>query len=223
TARYIISIVQIRLKEDGSFETINQPDSGQNFADKNFRFFPRSVTLGPNEAQIVKVQVIKTAELKTGEYRSHMYFRAEPEKKPLGEENSKKDSSSISVRLMPVFGISIPVIIRVGESTTGIHFSKISFGFEKDSIPKVKMILNRTGNMSVYGDITVDYLSPEGNETRVGNVKGMAVYTPNASRQFILLLNKNTGIDYHKGSLHIVFTDLSGSREKVAQEQIYLR
>src|ERR1700741_1501873 len=71
TARYIISFVQIRMKEDGSFEKISQPDSGQNFADANLRFFPRSVTLAPNETQTVKVQAVRTEELKEGEYRSH--------------------------------------------------------------------------------------------------------------------------------------------------------
>ena len=58
TAKYLISVIQYRMKEDGTFENITQPDSGQNFADKNFRFFPRSVVLAPNEAQTVKVQIM---------------------------------------------------------------------------------------------------------------------------------------------------------------------
>ena len=120
TVRYLISVVQMRMKEDGSFETISQPDSAQHFADKNFRFFPRNVILGPNESQTVKMQLINTDQLQPGEYRSHLYFRAEPEKRPLGEESSVKDSSSISVKLVAVFGISIPIIIRAGESTTKV-------------------------------------------------------------------------------------------------------
>ena len=86
SATYAISIVQIRMKEDGGFETITEPDQGQRFADRNIRFFPRSVTLGPNEAQVVKVQLMKTNELTEGEYRSHFYFRAVPKSNPLGEE-----------------------------------------------------------------------------------------------------------------------------------------
>ena len=84
TATYSISIVQIRMKEDGGFETITQPDPGQQFADRFIRFFPRSVTLGPNESQVVKVQLTKTNELTPGEYRSHFYFRAVPKMQPLG-------------------------------------------------------------------------------------------------------------------------------------------
>ena len=45
TARYNISFVQYRMKEDGSFEEIAQPDSGENFADKYIRFFPVVLSL----------------------------------------------------------------------------------------------------------------------------------------------------------------------------------
>jgi P pilus assembly chaperone PapD len=57
TATYAISLMQIRMKEDGGFETITDPDPGQRFADRFIRFFPRSVTLGPNEAQAVKIKL----------------------------------------------------------------------------------------------------------------------------------------------------------------------
>ena len=57
TATYAISLVQIRMTEEGGFETITEPDEGQLFASPYLRFFPRSVTLGPNEAQTVKIQL----------------------------------------------------------------------------------------------------------------------------------------------------------------------
>jgi hypothetical protein len=222
TARYTISVIQIRMKEDGSFETIENPDSGQNFADKNFRFFPRTVVLAPNEAQTVKVQLLKFNELATGEYRSHLYFRSEAEKKPLGHDSIVNKSSSIAVRIVPTYGISIPVIIRAGESSTEISLSQVRFAWEKDTIPVLNFDLNRSGNMSVYGDVSVDYLSPGGKEIRVCSVKGMSVYTPNTVRHFHLTLQKNPAIDFNKGSLHIVYTDLSGPVQKLAQQQILL-
>ena len=67
------------------------------------------MTLGPNESQVIKIQLNKTNDLATGEYRSHLYFRAVPAEMPLGESKPAKDSS-ISIKLIPVFGISIPVI-----------------------------------------------------------------------------------------------------------------
>jgi hypothetical protein len=222
TARYTISVIQIRMKDDGSFETIDSPDAGQNFADKNFRFFPRTVVLAPNEAQTVKIQLLRFSELAAGEYRSHLYFRAEAEKKPLGQD-SQVHSPSIAVRIVPTYGISIPVIIRSGEPTTEIKLSKVRFALEKDTLPVLHFDLNRTGNMSVYGDISVDYLSSEGKEIRVCSVKGMSLYTPNLVRHFRLPLQKYPSINYGSCSLHIVYTDLSGPVQKVAQEQIFLR
>jgi hypothetical protein len=205
TAKYIVSFVQIRMKEDGGFETITEPDPGQNFADKYLRFFPRMVTLGPNEAQVIKIQLTKTGELQPGEYRSHIYFRAVPDEKPLGEE-APKDSTTISVKLTPIFGITIPAIIRVGPSTTHVTLSDLSMDIRHDSLPKINFTINRSGNMSVYGDITAEYIAPDGKIITAGSIKGIAVYTPNLLRRVWMDLDKNRGIDYHTGKLRITLT-----------------
>lgn len=221
TATYMISFIQIRMKADGSVETITEPDTAQIFADKYLRVFPRRVTLAPNEAQTVKVQLTKTNELTPGEYRSHLYFRAVPNEKPLGEKEAFKDSS-ISVRLVPIFGISLPVIIRQGESTAKLSFSNASLHTESDSSPLLKITFNRSGNMSLYGDVTVNYISLNGKVTKVGNVKGLAVYTPNTVRNFNLLLDKKSGIDYHTGKLQIVYSDDSPKASKLAEAEVVL-
>lgn len=206
TATYAISLVQIRMKDDGGFEIITEPDPGQRFADSYIRFFPRSVTLGPNEAQVVKVQMTKTKELTAGEYRSHFYFRAVPKQKPLGEEDKIKDTTTISVKLTPIFGITIPVIIRVGESTTRVNLSELAFQTLNDTIPRFSLTFNRSGNMSVYGDLAVDYISSEGKITRVGIANGVAVYTPNITRRFQFNLNKAPGVDYKSGTLRVIYS-----------------
>ncbi len=221
TATYLISFIQIRMKEDGMFERITQPDSGQSFADKNLRFFPRSVTLGPNEAQTVKVQLTKANDLAPGEYRSHLYFRASPPEKPLGDIETEKDSG-ISVRLVPVFGISIPVIIRKGESNSTANISNVQFHTEKDTLHTVDITFNRSGNMSIYGDVAVDHISPSGKVTRVGSVKGLAVYVPNTKRRFHLALINVPGIDFHSGKLHVIYEDQSSRAVKLADKEISL-
>jgi hypothetical protein len=223
TVRYIISVVQYRMKEDGGFEAIMRPDSGQQFADKYFRIFPRSVVLAPNEAQSVKIQLINTSGLEAGEYRSHIYFRAEADKKPLGEEEMNKDTSSISVNLVAVFGISIPVIIRIGESTTSVKLTDASVELKKDLNPVLKITFNRTGNMSVYGDITVDHISPKGKLTNVGTAKGVALYAPNPLRHFNLQLDKNAGIDYHSGTIQVSYTTQADVKPvKIAETELVL-
>lgn len=206
TATYAISIVQIRMKEDGGFESITEPDPDQRFADKYIRFFPRTVTLGPAEAQLVKIQLIRSNELQPGEYRSHFYFRSVPKIKPLEEKETVKDTTTISVRLTPIFGITIPVIIRVGESTSRVSLSDLTFESVNDTVPRIGMVFNRTGNMSFFGDIAVDHISPQGKVTRVGIANGVAVYTPNTIRQFKFNLNKVPGVDFRSGTLRVIYS-----------------
>jgi P pilus assembly chaperone PapD len=223
TAKYNVSIVQYRMKEDGSFQEITTPDEGQNFADKFIRFFPRTVTLAPNEAQVVKMQLIKTDQLKPGEYRSHVYFRAVPKQTALGAEEKAKDSTAIGVKLIPIFGITIPVIIRSGETSLKVSLSDLKLEIINDTIPRLQLAFNRTGNISVYGDLLVEHVSPQSVVTKVGTVKGIAVYTPNLVRKFQMDLDKNAKVDYHSGSIKITFSSQSDAKsEKYTEAELKL-
>lgn len=206
TAQYNVSIIQYRMTEEGAFEEITEPDPGQFFADKNLRFFPRIVTLAPNEAQTVKMQVINQDRLAPGEYRSHVYFRAVPKETALGFENQNQDTTSLSVRLIPIFGITIPVIIQVGESDTEVSLSDLSVEAVNDTTNRLHMTFNRTGNMSVYGDLKVIHIAPDGSETNVGTVNGIAVYTPNALRKFRFDLDRTKNVNYKSGKIRITYS-----------------
>ena len=221
TAKYNVSIIQYRMREDGSFEEITEADPGQNFADKFLRFFPRTVTLAPNEAQVVKMQLIKTNELKPGEYRSHVYFRAVPKETALGTEDTQKDSTSIGVKLIPIFGITIPVIIHVGESDTKVNLTDMNLDLVNDTTSRLQFAFNRTGNMSVYGDIQVDHISPQSVTTPVGTVRGIAVYTPNLMRRFQMDLDKKAIVDYHSGSLKITYTSQSDTKPETLTQVVF--
>ncbi len=225
TARYNISFVQIRMKEDGAFENITKPDSNQFFADPYLRIFPRKVILGPNEAQVIKIQLQKTDQMVPGEYRSHLYIRAVADVKPLGEtaENKRiKDTTSISVKLIPEYGISIPVIIRKGDTTVRVSLSNLSFQKLNDSIPVLKLDFNRSGNISVYGDIRVNLVLPNSTTTKVGEVDGFAVYTPGTKRQCKIELKK--GIDYSKGKLIVTYlSPAEDNRVQLAEAELGLR
>lgn len=206
TAVYAITVVDYRMKEDGSFEQITEPDSGQFFAGPYIRFFPRKVTLAPNEAQVVKIQVIKTNLLQPGEYRSHLYFRAVPEEMqtPMGEEPVKKDSG-ISIKLKPIFGITIPVIIRSGECKADATLSDLSLSHEDNQPPTLNLTFHRTGNISVYGELKVNYISPSGKSKQIKIVKGIGIYTPNTVRHIKIDLETDKDFDHRKGKLQVVY------------------
>lgn len=224
TATFNVSMVQYRMKEDGAFEEIKEPDPGQFFADKNIRFFPRMVTLAPNESQVVKMQLFRTTELAPGEYRSHIYFRAIPKTTALGAEEVAKDTTTLSVKLVPIFGITIPVIIRVGENTTKVTLSDLKFETVNDTINRLTLAFNRTGNMSVYGDIDVFYIPPTGRGQQVGTLRGVAVYTPNPMRRIKMDLIKAQGVNYKIGKLQVTYSAQAEDKKgKFAEAELILR
>jgi hypothetical protein len=169
------------------------------------------------------MQLIKTDQLRPGEYRSHVYFRAVPKQTALGTEEKAKDSTAIGVKLIPIFGITIPVIIRSGESSLKVSLTDLKLEIISDTIPRLQLAFNRTGNISVYGDLLVEHLSPQGVVTKVGTVKGIAVYTPNQVRKFQMDLDKNAKVDYHSGSIKITFSSQSDAKsEKFTEAELKL-
>lgn len=218
TAVYAISFINYEMTESGSFEQIDNPKEGQRFATDFLRYFPRRVTLAPNEAQTIRVQLTRTSNLQEGEYRSHMYFRAVEKQTALGEDEKEK-SEGISIQIKTVFGISIPVIIRHGESTTDISLSDINLDLKVEK-PLLSIGINRTGNMSVYGDLSVEHISPSGKSKQIGFVKGISVYTPNSKRYFSMELNPE-GIDLTTGKLKITYSS-SATGEFLSSNEIKL-
>lgn len=224
SAKYLISMMQIRMTEEGSFEQIKQPDSGQLFASANLRIYPRSVSIAPGESQLVKIQLIKTDQLAPGEYRSHIYVRAVPVEKPLGDMDASKDSTGISVKLTAIFGISVPILIRIGENDTKITLTNPSLVIGGDKTAKLNVTLNRAGRMSSYGDMTVECIAADGKVTQVGMVKGIAVYTPNIKRRFQFVLDNRAHIDYSACKLHILYkTQKDAARQDTAETELEVK
>ncbi len=208
TAVYAISFINYKMTENGSFEQVEEPEEGQRFATDFLRYFPRRVVLAPNEAQTVRVQLARSGNLEPGEYRSHVYFRAVEEQTALGEED-QNEAEGISISIKTVFGISIPVIIREGQSTTAIDLTDVSLNTEGEN-PKLSLVINRSGNMSVYGNIIVTHIAPGGKTTEVGMVKGVSVYTPNTKRNFSFELRNAGEVDLSSGILKVSYSEDKG-------------
>lgn len=188
SARFLISVMEIRMKPDGSFDRVAEPDSGQRFASPYLRIYPRSVSIAPGESQMVKVQLLNTQGLDSGEYRSHIYVRAAPaEKAPAA--SAETDQNDIAVKLTAVFGISIPAIFRIGANDVDVTLGDAVVTGSDSQKPRLALTLARGGRMSSYGDLTVSCVSSRGKEIQVGIVRGIAVYTPNRARRFEMELD----------------------------------
>ncbi|WP_320052783.1 hypothetical protein [uncultured Acetobacteroides sp.] len=185
TVTYSVSFLEYAMNENGGFLEIDKPDSSFMIAAPYLRVFPRRITLAPGESQTIMLQRRRTAKMGSGEYRSHLYFRSERNYAPLGIKNPSKDSS-ISVSLVPIFGLCIPVIIRSGLISVSVKFSDLRLAQVKDTVQNLAFTINRTGNISTYGDIRVEFIPKQGKPYEVVLVRGIGVYTT-TNRRFITL------------------------------------
>ena len=205
TAVYLISFLQYEMKEDGRFldvtDSATQPTPR---ADNFLRVFPRRVTLPPGESQIVRLQYRKPQNLADGEYRSHLYFRADKNSAPLGMEEGR-DTTRLSVSITPIFGISIPIIVRNGRLSLNVSLSDLTVSQVNDTIYSLNVAINRSGNQSAYGTLEATYESPQGDKVLLGLANGVGVYTELNRRIYNLPLRVPRGLNLKAGKLVVRF------------------
>jgi P pilus assembly chaperone PapD len=207
TAVFRVSFEQKRMSPDGKIASVDTPQPGELFADKMVRFSPRQVTLPPGKAQVVRLMLRKPPGLADGEYRSHMLFREVPQQsaKSITGETSKKNN--LSIQIIPVVGISIPVIVRHGRLNSTTNLEKLEFqrSPKEPNSGFLSLEITRSGNKSVFGDFTA-YLHQGKEKLIVGKANGVALYTPNTRRKFVLNIQAPKGISLDQGRLEVEYT-----------------
>ena len=185
-ATYRIGLQLKRMTPDGFLENFEegQATPQERAALDMIRYAPRRVQLPPNQPQSIRISARPPAELPDGEYRVHMVFRAIPDARP-AEAPQDAPESGFSIRLTPIYGITIPLIVRKGQLTGGATIggaSVVSDGGAKH----LKLQLARSGTRSVYGEVRV--LAP-GVKEPVFLARGIAVYAELAARAVDLPLS----------------------------------
>ena len=206
-ATYRLSFVRQRMTETGKLEPIEpgQEKADELFADELVRFTPREVKqLKPHEAQTVRIQLRKPENLADGEYRSHLYFRAVP---PETEHTGPAEDTNggLVIKLTPIFGISIPVIVRQGLLSAKATLSDIALQPSNDpqQSPTLTVRINRTGTQSTYGDLSVNFATGKNKPEPIARINGLAVYTPNASRLVTMPVHLRAGLELKDGHLTV--------------------
>ena len=222
-ASYRIALVNRRMTDAGQFEPADSPGPGERFADSMLRYSPRQITLQPGTAQTVRVMLRKPAELAEGEYRSHLLFDKLPDAEGENSIEQRGQDSGIGVVVNALVGASVPVIVRHGKVDASVKLSGLAVQYDATRRPLLAMRFEREGGSSVYGDVSVSF-TPRGGKTHtVGQVGGIAVYTPNRVRQAALPLQLPAGVSLAAGSLEVVFRERpeAGGRQ-LAQASIAL-
>jgi hypothetical protein len=222
TATYRITFVHLRMDEQGGTKEIETAgaEPGERFADELIRYSPRQVTLEPNVAQTVRMQVRKPADLEPGEYRSHLLFRAVPSAAP--DLETKQDPAAFSVQLTAIYGVSIPIIVRHGATAAQAALSELEIAPPSgaDATPTLRFRISRTGYQSIYGNLTVTFVPARGKPSVVGLANGVAVYTPNPLRRAAIPLRAPPGVVLRNGRLHLAYTKQEKGTETIAEADL---
>jgi P pilus assembly chaperone PapD len=212
SALFRISLVAMAMDDKGQLNTVEKPAAGMLTAESLLRYAPRQVNIPPGGTQTVRLVVRKPADLAAGEYRSHMFFRAVPPEDAGRAVDEKAKQDGISVKLTPIFGITIPVIVRHGDLDLKVGMSGLAVVADKEkNSKKLTLELSREGNMSAYGDIKVEYMpAGGGSPVVVGEITRLAVFTPNTKRDVEVPLTVPPGVTLGKGTLKVSYRQVNG-------------
>lgn len=211
-----ISFIRQNMSEDGEFIAVKANEPGM-FSDPMIRFSPKQLLLPPGQAQVIRLMLRKPRDLADGEYRSHMLFQTLPKPSSTTLEDSvkAKETDTITVEIIPVVGISIPVIVRHGklEDKITIDNPKLIPGNETNPRASIMVDMHREGNQSVYGDFRATFTPKDGGSPEVIAIaNGVAVYTPNTLRHFQIPISAPAGTSFDEGTIRVVFLE-SGKDE----------
>ena len=179
TATYRVSAELRRMNADGTLVDVAEASPEEKAAQDMIVFAPRKVTLPPNQPQAVRVSARAPLGLADGEYRVHLLFRAIPEPTPV---TAPAESRGLAFKLIPVYGVTIPVIVRLGNLHAKAGISDVQH-VQANGKHSVSLQLSRSGDRSTYGEIRV--LKP-GVKEPLAQVKGVAVYKEISSRRVMV-------------------------------------
>ena len=210
SAIFRISLVEMSMDENGNMKRIESPGKNSKFASRLIRYAPRQITIPPGGAQIVRLSLRKPNNLGEGEYRSHIYFRAIPPEGTGRSVGAGKglEQGALSFQLTPVFGVTIPVIVRHGKLAAKGGVSDLTYtSANGDTPPKFGFTLERNGDRSLFGDLVATYHPKGGSPLVVGEINRLAVYTPNSKRRVTMTLRVPNGVKLGTGKLNLVYRE----------------
>jgi len=204
---YRIFVKEMRMTSDGDLQDRDKAP-GETTAADLVRFSPHQVLLGPGETQTIRIQTRIPEGLPDGEYRSHLVFEGVPTAE-IPQPPGADAPHTLSVILRPIFGISIPLILRHGETQGRISLADLSFQAPATAgdPPELDLNLVRTGNRSLLGDLEASVASGTTQKagTVVGRLRGVAVYDSIPARTVKLYL-AGAAADYKGGRLKVTYT-----------------
>ncbi len=178
-ATYRIGLELRRMLDNGRLEPVERVDASdaEEAALGMIRYAPRRITLPPGQPQAVRLAARPGAELPDGEYRVHMSFKAIP--RPREVTNSDEPAEGVSIQLIPIYGVTIPIIVRHGRLEAQVALTQPAI-LQGEEGPEFSMTINRSGDSSTYGLLEV---TKPGVDDPLLTLRGVAVYPEVSERE----------------------------------------
>ncbi len=192
-ATYRITLELRRMNDDGKLDDVDlgQATDTEKTALSVIRYAPRRVTLLPNQPQAIRIGMQPGDAMSDGEYRAHLLFRAIPKATPV--EAIESGSNDLKIQLIPIYGISIPIIVRKGNLQATAAMSNVRMRAENEG-PMLEFDLSRQGDKSVFGEI---HVTKPGVSEPLSVAKGIAIYPEIASRKVSLPIPPEVAMKMH--------------------------
>lgn len=216
-ATYRISFVEMEMTPEGELREVEPPPPSKKIASTLIRYAPREVLLEPGVSQTIRLQVRKPATLETGEYRSHLLLRAVPVAEEPQAEGEPGAEKTFQIRLIPIFGVTIPVIVRHGPVSAHATLSGLELADGAEGTRVARVTIGRTGEASLYGNLTIRYTPPGGAETVIGELNGVGVYAEIPERRLAVTLRTPPGVAIAKGKLRAVYREAEEKGKLLAE------
>lgn len=178
-ATYRVSAELRRMTPEGKLEDVATPNEQEKAARDMVLFAPRRVTLPPNQPQAIRLSARAPEGLADGEYRIHLLFRAIPAPQPVA---APQKVDGVAFQLRPIYGVTIPVIVRLGNLEAKAALSNIRKVTDGGK-PAISLDISRSGNRSTFGEIRV---YKAGAAEPIAAVAGIAVYTEIGQRSVVV-------------------------------------
>ena len=186
-ATYRVTLELRRMTPEGELEPVDEATASvtEQASLAMIRYAPRRVILPPGEPQAIRISARPGAELPDGEYRVHMSFAALPKVRPVAAPEDDAAAEGFSVRITPVYGITMPIIIRKGqlEVTGALTNPRLE---ETADGPLFAVDIARSGQASLYGDLLV---YARGSDDPVFLARGLGVYPEVESRHSAFIVS----------------------------------
>lgn len=168
---YRISWHPLKQREDGSYEVLEEPRTDAKVLHDAVRYTPRQVTLEPGESQTVRLSFKAPDGGLTGEFRSHLLFVAEPAQDSDPAANKGQSAEGVAIDLTMIYGVSIPVVARVGVLENAATISYKETLTQADGRRTAVVDVTRAGTASSFGDVEI-----YDGAKQIGLLRGVAVF-----------------------------------------------